>query len=341
MQALDDSVVRHVCDDDGRGCFLAALAKPLLAGVGGPSGEAFRSRSTGRGNGWAEARFLAPIFRSALNGSCTHRDGRPKTVVDVGANIGLYSLYFASMGCNVHSIEPLPLNAAHLQLAVRMNGFDSRVQVHRTAITSARNTKLVNMRWSTKETGLAHVHRATRNNYFSATPTRHDWQETAVPACRLDELLAPSLDRDISWLKMDVEGLELPAMCSGLATLQRTAHLSLEFNTDTTSALNMAVIRKLVEALNLEIRAAEGMPRWGWNQLLPRPEFKLFTSLFARRVPNLKRPSATALERICNPGRAGWLSVLSQSERERDLPEDVDERPAMAAGYSLPPRDER
>ena len=39
---VDGAVIRHMCDASGRGCFLAALANPLLPGTSGPSAEAFK-----------------------------------------------------------------------------------------------------------------------------------------------------------------------------------------------------------------------------------------------------------------------------------------------------------
>ena len=90
--SLDHVSIRKVCDSL-KVCFDAALIHPKDERTGklsgGPSGEAVQTR------GWAEARYLRPLFKHAFNGTCFHPDGSRKTFADVGSNIGLYSLYFA------------------------------------------------------------------------------------------------------------------------------------------------------------------------------------------------------------------------------------------------------
>lgn len=73
-----------------------------------------------------EVHFLRPLLDATLKGTCFRPDGSRKVIVDVGSNVGLYSLYFASKGCIVHAFEPLPLNVDHLRLSVRINGLSDR-----------------------------------------------------------------------------------------------------------------------------------------------------------------------------------------------------------------------
>ena len=159
-----------MCDAEGEGCFEAALINPVDTAsgriAGGPSGEVYQSA-------WGEHIFLSPIFKHALKGTCFHPDGSRKTVVDVGANVGLYSLYFASRGCTVHSVEPVPVNADHIELSVRINGFSDRLFVHRYAI-STRASGHIRMRFSPWETGLSHAVSENGNakNCFSILPRR-------------------------------------------------------------------------------------------------------------------------------------------------------------------------
>ena len=227
------AVRRRVCDDAGSGCFVAELAidKHLLTKsatfahqLAGPSGEVLR------GN-WSEQPLMRPLFMSILNGSCFRSDGSRKVVVDVGANIGLYSLYFARMGCMVHSVEPLPINAKCIRNSIRMNHLRRNLILHQVAVSQKINQSLA-MRYTPLETGISHVVTKRQNGYFTRSKSR--WHTVEVPATRLDSLLRPP--RAVDLLKVDVEGLELGVLCSALQMLSASvATLALELNYATTS----------------------------------------------------------------------------------------------------------
>ena len=212
---LDRVSIRRVCDAEGEGCFNAALIDPVDASSGrvarGPSGEVYA-------DAWGEHVFLSPIFKHALNSTCFHRDGSRKTVVDVGANIGLYSLYFASRGCTVHAVEPVPVNGDHIDLSVRLNGFNDHFFLHRYAISTSASGFL-RMRFAPQETGLSHAV-GTENGYYmgdrlgllrtarTSTPYfGRNWTEIVVPTTQLDRLLR-KVGR-IEWLKIGTN----PAVC--------------------------------------------------------------------------------------------------------------------------------
>ena len=61
---------------------------------------------------------------------------------DIGANIGLYSVYAASKGAKVYAFEPHIINAAKLLLNTSLNTFKSSVsELKRLAIISEVATK--------------------------------------------------------------------------------------------------------------------------------------------------------------------------------------------------------
>jgi len=64
-------------------------------------------------------------YWKTLVGECCARGGR---VLDVGANLGWYSLFSARLGCRVHSWEPVPAFADFLELSASLNGFASRIR---------------------------------------------------------------------------------------------------------------------------------------------------------------------------------------------------------------------
>src|SRR5690242_18524127 len=59
------------------------------------------------------------------------------TVLDVGANIGFYTLLAAKRGARVFSIEADPLNIAMLRHHVEINGFGKQVTIHQMAATDS------------------------------------------------------------------------------------------------------------------------------------------------------------------------------------------------------------
>ena len=55
-------------------------------------------------------------------------------LLDIGANIGIYSLYVAFKGINVISIEPDSLNYALLNINIRINNYSDRIMPYCIAI---------------------------------------------------------------------------------------------------------------------------------------------------------------------------------------------------------------
>ena len=56
-------------------------------------------------------------------------------VIDIGANIGYYALMEAQVAQKVYAIEPEPKNLELLRENIRLNSYDSRIEVHELAIS--------------------------------------------------------------------------------------------------------------------------------------------------------------------------------------------------------------
>ncbi len=54
-------------------------------------------------------------------------DPRNSLVVDVGANLGFFVMYAASMGCTVHAFEPQHRLLAHQRSSIMLNGFTKQI----------------------------------------------------------------------------------------------------------------------------------------------------------------------------------------------------------------------
>jgi FkbM family methyltransferase len=129
-------------------------------------------------------------------------------VLDLGANVGLYTILAAKRGAQVFAIEADPLNATLLRHHVQLNGFEDRVTILEIAVTDAEKTvplyrNLLNMGESNiLEKGLL---------------------SGSVEGRTIDSLNLPPLDV----CKMDIEGAELMALIGMERTLERSPRLKL------------------------------------------------------------------------------------------------------------------
>ena len=130
------------------------------------------------------------------------------TVLDVGANIGFYTLLAAKRGAQVFAIEADPVNAAMLRHHIELNGFKERVKVFEVAATDC-----------TKEVALyRHAFNLGQSNIIE------NGQHSGMIAGRtLDSLNLPPIDI----CKMDIEGAEFMALQGMEQTLGRSPHIKL------------------------------------------------------------------------------------------------------------------
>lgn len=264
-------------------CFHAALVRPTVGfPSSGPSLEVWAGT-------WGEAGWLRGIFDAAFGGTCIRPDGTRKVMVDAGANIGLYGLYFAMQGCEVHAFEPLHVNIDHIRVSVRLNHLSDRMHIHHMAATDAEGN--VTMRYSRYDTGLTHLvkpgetSRLNSTNWYASghhhghvLATAMEWREhPGVRAARIDTVLTHELlrGRPIEWLKVDVEGHERLALCGASALFARgdVRWVGFELNYETTSNRDALRIRDFLDANRMTHRNLKALGKigaWQWDRYLQR-----------------------------------------------------------------------
>lgn len=133
-------------------------------------------------------------------------------VLDVGANIGVYSLLGAKRGGIVHAIEADPRNAQRLKNHVRLNGFESRIKVFEIAAMDHSGTLSI----------FRNPINCGGSNCFDGT------DRVDITACTIDSLDLPPIDI----CKMDIEGAETRAILGMQKTIGRSPNLRLciEYN---------------------------------------------------------------------------------------------------------------
>ncbi len=129
-------------------------------------------------------------------------------VLDVGANVGLYTLLAAKRGARVFAIEADPLNAAMLRHHLKLNRLEDRVTVFEMAATDAE--------------GTVSLYRSLPNMGESNIIKKGESVGT-VAGKPIDSLNLPPVDI----CKMDIEGAELAALQGMQRTLARSPQLKL------------------------------------------------------------------------------------------------------------------
>ena len=144
--------------------------------------------------------------------------------VDVGANIGLYTLLFSRLvgpaGC-VHAFEPAPDNARRLRVNLLLNEAEN-VELRESAVFSRGGTVTLNL--FDPRLGPWHsLGRPELPDPFERGKTITPIDAIEVEAVTLDEYASVArLDR-ITLLKIDVEGAEPDVLSGAAELLQRRA----------------------------------------------------------------------------------------------------------------------
>jgi FkbM family methyltransferase len=175
-----------------------------------PEGERVRLSARYRHVSWNPEEYAA--FRAIV------RPGM--TVLDVGANVGAYTLVFAAwVGATgrVVAFEPAPDTCAGLRTHVTLNGFDDRVTVVQAAMAGSTGTAPFGVHPSGGASSLALGSVADAARVTVATHTIDD-------VCKAHALL-PAV------IKIDVEGAELDVLRGARQTLALPGlHAFVEFH---------------------------------------------------------------------------------------------------------------
>jgi FkbM family methyltransferase len=147
----------------------------------------------------------------------------PKTVIDVGANVGQFAVACAKIfpGVSVHSFEPLPDCVKQLNRHVARLG-DVRVYPFALGAQGGEVVLHVNShRHSSSILSLGERH-------LKAFPDAREIQAIRVPISTLDrELESVSLESPVL-LKLDVQGYEAQVLNGATETLKRVDYVLLE-----------------------------------------------------------------------------------------------------------------
>lgn len=144
-------------------------------------------------------RELQPLF---------DRFAKPGAVcLDMGANLGYYTVRMAALGAHVYAFEPDPFNFALLEKNVKENRLEEKVTLRRAACGSTCGSINIARELGTANYGAVHV--ACDGEQVSA----------AVELVRAADCVPPGVTVD--FIKIDVEGFEPEALEGAREILER------------------------------------------------------------------------------------------------------------------------
>ena len=169
-------------------------------------------------------------------------------VVDVGANLGYFSLMAAALGHDVIAFEPMGRNMAKLQASVAANPhFDARITLYQNAVSSQ----------SSGAVSLQPTHPTNQGNgrMRAADSRRGVYGVDYVDLLRLDDILLTAdgaVVSDVILMKIDVEGMEAGVLDGArrLLCARAVRYIVMEFSDETRQSTRcpaFAMLQRLQE----------------------------------------------------------------------------------------------
>lgn len=159
------------------------------------------------------------VFRELL-ADCYGLRGRSfadgSVILDIGANVGIVSIYLAKLypKCFIYAYEPLPLNFDNLCKNIFMNNTANVVPVPQAVTADGRD---ITMRFNYDNLGGATAH-------VGLPP----YNEVKVKSVTLPSIVDTYAFDRVALLKMDVEGAEHEILASCNGTLDKVDFLAME-----------------------------------------------------------------------------------------------------------------
>jgi hypothetical protein len=226
------------------GCYYVSVVVPgVHPGVPGASKAIFH------GN-WTQSLLLWPLFSVALAGSCVDASKRPKTIVDLGADVGEYSLFFATKGCNTLAVEANPRFANMIVTGRVENGLPlSRLRVQRATVGVKGTIAIVN-----------------RRNVSGAS-----WFRVQSDTQTMDSILA-SLHTRVSLMRMDLKNATVAALCSGITTLRngKVERIAMSYDWSQISNVQATSADSLLRSSGFKLDTRQVHTSWSLEQFYRR-----------------------------------------------------------------------
>ncbi|MSQ55935.1 MAG: FkbM family methyltransferase [Betaproteobacteria bacterium] len=164
-------------------------------------------------------------------------------LVDVGANMGLYSIMAASRGVRVYAFEPESQNYALLNRNIYLNGMGELVSAYSAALSDRAS-------FSTLYLSTFDVAGSCHSFGEAVTPRGHPMRAAFAQGCystTLDELVGSGALPVPNHVKIDVDGIEHKVLAGAARTLQDRRLKSVLVEVDTALENNWKFIDHLLD----------------------------------------------------------------------------------------------
>lgn len=169
-------------------------------------------------------------------------------VIDLGANIGTFSIYAAHFGAIVYAVEPEPHNREALEKNILLNNMNNKIHILPYAISDYKGTAVIN------------------DSGGGSTIKDDGIFGTEVEVMSLDNLFALYHIENVDVLKIDVEGAELEIVLgASKENLNKCKYIAMEF--DIRSGNHMGdMVQKLSETHHVRTMGSweRGGMIWAW-----------------------------------------------------------------------------
>jgi FkbM family methyltransferase len=212
---------------------------------------------------WAGRTRLRRIYDQALKGKCTAN----KTVVEVGAGLGVHSLYFASRSCTVLALEPEDSQRRLLEVSRTRLRQPDLLTIDSRAITSSTRDDAI-LRVAPRSPGLSHL-----SSLANPYKDRFYWSRATVPAIQLDRLLNYDEAKFVDLMIVDVQGGEYAVLCStrGLMMSGVVRDLLVHVDPSITTITQARWLRTQIESSGFRmVPVHDATYQWRWQEFTTR-----------------------------------------------------------------------
>ena len=157
-----------------------------------------------------------------------------ETFLDVGANIGQYSLYAAKKGISVYAFEPQALNYAELYTNIWLNKLGHKINGYCIALSNTNTIEYLSL--------LSMVPGQSHNNYAIDIPGQI---KQGCAGFALDYLVEKKVIPQPTHIKIDVDGIESKVIEGGINTIKNCKTVLVEVE-------NMEIVN-MITKLGFEI----------------------------------------------------------------------------------------
>jgi FkbM family methyltransferase len=219
-------------------------------------------------------------FLDGLQGYFRRHPG--DVMLDVGCNIGNHSCFLAKDFRAVHSFDPNPIIIKRLHTNITLNGL-SNITAHSVGLGCAEHTLYLNI----------NVEGNLGGSFLTNTAAA---KSLAVPIVMGDDIVSKAVTGKVDFLKIDVEGHELPALQGLARTIARDRPIvAFEFHAQDRPADEWQEILKVLDGYVL----AEPLHAPADSSVLQRLRW------------HLKQCGRPLLERITQPQARSYHNILA------------------------------